>query len=245
MKPSPIRIAYLLLLSPFALMAQSPIPLLILSGQNNHEWQKTTPELFRIFQKTGRFAVSVTERPDTLKYADYKHFKLIVSNFNLWPDTSTRWAGDKEEAFARYIREGGGALFIHAGGSSFYGWSDYHRIAIGRWGPETSHGAIGPARITFDAKPHPITQGLNPFTITDEIWENTDYDPDARILAWAQELKSDGTPEPARYPALLTTTFGKGRSAYTILGHDEKALENPDLGQVLVRAALWAAKVLR
>ena len=46
------------------------IKVLILSGKNNHEWQKTTPVLTRIFKETMLFSVSVTENPDTLSYRD-------------------------------------------------------------------------------------------------------------------------------------------------------------------------------
>lgn len=224
------------------LSAQQPVPMLILSGQNNHGWQKTTPVLEKIFTGSGLFTVYVTNRPDTLKYADYKKFRLIVSNWNSWPDTSTRWDQSREQAFERYIKEGGGALFFHAGGSSFYGWSGYHSIAIGRWGRNTEHGSIGEAIIHISDTKHPITKGLNDFTITDEIWMNTDIIPTATSLGWAQKKGPAGTPESNKYPAILINHFGKGRSFYTILGHDEKVLANPDLEKLLIRAAIWAGK---
>ena len=217
--------------------------MLILSGRNNHDWKTTTPALQKIFSSTGKFSVSVTERPDTLTYEDYKKFRIIVSNWNSWPDTSTRWDAGKEEALMKYMRMGGGALFLHAGGSSFYGWQEYHKIAIGRWGKNTSHGQIGRAQVHFTNRDHPITQGLPDFTITDEIWENTDINRQAKSLASAQKIGEDGNPEAAMHPALLVNDYGRGRSCYTILGHDEGTLKNPDLQQLLIRAAIWAAGV--
>jgi type 1 glutamine amidotransferase len=219
--------------------AQEKIPLLILSGQNNHDWAKTTPALEKIFQGSGLFTVSVTNRSDTLKYEDYKNFSLIVSNWNSWPDTSTRLDKSREQAFSSYMNEGGGALFLHAGGSSFYGWEDYHSIAIGRWGKKTGHGQIGDAMIHFTDRNHPITQGLADFSMTDEIWENTEIHPSANSLGWAQKFASDGSLEPSKHPAILINKYGKGRSCYTILGHDEIVLQNPDLQQLLIRAATW------
>ena len=217
------------------------IPILILSGQNNHDWQKTTPALEKIFSESGRFTVTVTNRPDTLKYADYKKFSLVVSNWNSWPDTSTGWDQSKERAFTRYVREGGGALFLHAGGSSFYSWPEYHAMSIGRWGAKTSHGAIGQARVIITDKKHPVTKGLSDFSITDEIWENTDIHPSTNALATVRKLSPDGTTEPGEYPAILVSRFGRGRTFYTILGHDEKTLANPDLQKLLINAAGWAA----
>ena len=40
-----------------------PLNALILSGQNNHAWEKTTPVLQRTLEESGRFAVEVLERP--------------------------------------------------------------------------------------------------------------------------------------------------------------------------------------
>ena len=251
------------------LPAQQPIPMLILSGQNNHDWQKTTPALFQIFSTSNRFTVSVTNRPDTLKYEDYRKFKVIVSNWNQWPDTSRRWNKDQEKAFTDYIREGGGALFLHAGGSSFYGWQDYHRIAIGRWGKSTAHGSIGPAEVRYTNTKHPVTKGLKDFTITDEIWENTEVHPSAVVLGTVKKKTDDGRPmtdgrpqtngrpqtadgrrrttDDGRLttdgiPAIMVGKFGKGRSFYTILGRDEKVLGNAELQKLLIRGAVWVVR---
>jgi type 1 glutamine amidotransferase len=246
MRITPLAFRSTVLLIPALLLcnrlsAQEHIPMLILSGQNNHEWQRTTPFLAKMFGQSGLFTVTVTNRPDTLRYADYQKYRLVVGNWNSWPDTSARWAPTKEQAFTRYINEGGGALFLHAGGSSFYGWQDYHSIAIGRWGKNTSHGSIGDALVHFAEVKHPITDGLKDFTITDEIWENTDISRGATSLGSVQKKKPDGTPEATSYPAILINQYGKGRSFYTILGHDEKVLANPDLQQLLIRAAIWAS----
>jgi hypothetical protein len=138
------------------------------------------------------------------------------------------------------MREGGGALFINAGGSSFYGWQDYHKIAIGRWGPKTSHGAIGPARISMGEWEYPFY--FRDFDITDEIWENTEISSSARELATAQKLGTDGKPENQSYPAVLATRFGQGRSVYTILGHDASTMANPGFQEMMLKAAGWAAR---
>ena len=42
------------------------IKVLILSGKNNHEWQKTTPLLVKIYRNPELFIAKVTEKPDTL-----------------------------------------------------------------------------------------------------------------------------------------------------------------------------------
>ena len=116
------------------------IRVLILSGKNNHEWQKTTPLLEKIYRDAKIFSVATTDLPDTLKYDNLKQFDVIVSNWNTWPDNNLRFTEKWEKDFMKYVRKGGGTLFIHAGASSFYGWDEYHQIGIGRWGKETKHG---------------------------------------------------------------------------------------------------------
>jgi type 1 glutamine amidotransferase len=48
-----------------ALLAAAPakIPVLIVDGQNNHQWAITTPMLKRILEQTGRFTVDVSTSP--------------------------------------------------------------------------------------------------------------------------------------------------------------------------------------
>ncbi|MCE1197499.1 MAG: PmoA family protein [Marinilabiliales bacterium] len=216
------------------------IHVLILSGANNHDWKKTTPWLQQIMTETGLFEAEISENPDTLKYADLKRFSLLVSNRNNWPDTAKRNTVQYERDFERYVSEGGGALFFHAGGSSFYGWEGYQKISLGRWGKETFHKAPVVAEIKDLDNHHPITQGMDHFRIFDEVWERTEIAPGARAIGFLKAKNAkDG--HPIDEPAIFVGQFGKGRCFYTLLGHDERALVNSGLKSLLLRAAQWCA----
>jgi len=217
-----------------------PIKVLIFSGSNNHEWKKTTPLLNRIFDESGLFSTNVCDKPDTLNYETLKKFDLVVSNANTWPDNNLRLSSRWEADFSRYVNEGGGALFFHAGASSFYGWDDYKRIGIGRWGKETFHNAPIVAKLYHLDQHHPITKGLKGFQIMDEIWEKTELSNAARSIGSLTATNAkDG--HSIDEPAIFVTQTGKGRSFFTILGHDERALLNSGLRTLLVRAAEWCA----
>ena len=82
-----------------------PIKVLILSGKNNHEWQKTTPLLAKIYKDAKLFSVSTTDLPDTLKYDHLKQFDVVVSNWNTWPDTDIRLTEDWEKDFLKYVKK--------------------------------------------------------------------------------------------------------------------------------------------
>ncbi len=214
---------------------------LILSGQNNHEWQKTSPLIAEILENSGLFEVSITNDPDTLSYNSLKRYHVILSNRNTWPDTSSRMSSRWEKEFLKFVGKGGGFVSLHAGSSAFYGWDDFHRIGIGRWGRDTRHGQITTGRISELDQDHPVTKGLREFYITDEFWEKTDIFPGSIPIAKVYaESGSDG--KPIFEPALLYNHFRKGRCIYIALGHDEKAIRNTGLRTLLVRSTQWAAR---
>ena len=216
------------------------VRILILSGRNNHDWQSTTPELAGLYENSGCFLVEISNRPDTLVYADLENFDVILSNWNTWPDNDLRLPATWENDFTRFVKEGGGLIFFHAGASSFYGWDDYHRIGIGRWGKETKHGKMTEGLVSEFNTKHPVTSGLKEFSITDEIWEKTDIFPGSKVLATLSTPNGkDGGP--VKEPAVLVTTFGRGRSFYTTMGHNAVVLQNPDLRKLFLRAAQWVA----
>ena len=216
------------------------IKILILSGKNNHEWQKTTPLLAKIYEDSRQFTINVTEMPDTLIYNELIKYNVALRNWNSWPDNDFRMTKEWENDFLRYVKEGGGAVFIHAGASSFYSWNEYHQIGIGRWGKETSHGKQTKGKIYGFDQTHPITKGFRDFYIIDEIWEKTDIDPGAKALASVTATdEKDG--HLISESAVFVSQLEKGRSFFTILGHNEQALLNTGLQTLLLRGTQWTA----
>jgi len=214
---------------------------LILSGKNNHEWQKTTPLLARIYKESGLFKVTITESPDTLSYNDLIKFDVLVSNWNTWPENDLRLSEKWESDFLKYVNEGGGVVSLHAGASSFYSWNEYHRIGIGRWGKETKHGKAQTGKIEGFDQSHPITKGFKNFYITDELWESTEIYPGVKALASVSAIDQTDS-HSINGPAAFVNQTGKGRSFFTILGHDERALLNSGLQAMVIRGTQWAAK---
>src|SRR5690606_38555295 len=87
------------------------LPVLLITGANNHEWQWTAPSLREILEETGRFAVTVTEQPaltlaDAEALAGYAAFVLDYHG--------ERWGEPAERHFAAAVRGGTGVTVIHA-----------------------------------------------------------------------------------------------------------------------------------
>ena len=220
----------------------APLRILILSGQNNHDWRTTTPAIRQALDQTGRFAVEVTEAPERMTSASFASFDAVISNWNAWGDAAvTEWPAAAREALIAFVRSGKGYVTVHAGGSSFYDWPEYHALALAAWDlSQTGHGALHAFPVAFTEVDHPITRGLRPFVIFDELWHRTGIRDDAQTLAaaWSSaERGGSGRDE----PVLVAAPFGEGRSVALLLGHDARALANPSCAALLARSAEWAA----
>ncbi len=211
---------------------------LLFSGKNNHDWEKTTPVLVRMLRDSKLFTVVVTNRPDSLTYNELKKYQLVISNWTSFPDAKARMSSQWENDYLRYVTEGGGVLSFHAGACSFYDWEPYHKIGIGRWAKETWHGIPTTGRVYGLDQNHPITKGIATFYILDEIWERCDITPEATPIGSISSIDvKDG--HPVNFPTAFVNTVVKGKCFYTTLGHDERSLQNSGLQTLLLRAAQW------
>jgi HEAT repeat protein/type 1 glutamine amidotransferase len=211
--------------------AQQPIRVLILSGQNNHDWRQTTPKLESILAASGRFAVQVTEHPEQCDAQSLASFDAVLSNWNDFGKPAvTNWPEAARAALLDFVRGGKGFIVVHAGGSSFYDWEEYQRLAGASWRlGQTSHGS--PHEFTVrSAADHPVTRGMAPFRTTDELWVRPGLAPGARVLATGDDQ-----------PLVLATQFGQGRGFTLLLGHSAEFMDTPGFQTLLLRGVEWAA----
>ena len=91
-----LKTVYLLLLTLlFYSSAYSKIKVLLLDGQNNHNWKATTPVLVDALESSGNFLVSVSTSPaknstplDWEKWnPNFSSYDVTLSNYNgeMWP----------------------------------------------------------------------------------------------------------------------------------------------------------------
>lgn len=121
-----------------ALGAKQPINVLIIDGQNNHDWKTTTPFMKGILDKSGIFQTTVCSAPekDTPQTAwssfkpNFRDYNCILLNYNgdMWPE-------QVKQNFVEYVRGGGGVVVIHAANNSFGGWKEYEQMVglLWRW----------------------------------------------------------------------------------------------------------------
>lgn len=229
--------------SRISVAAEAPLRVLIMTGQNNHNWAMTTPELKRILVESGRFTVEVTETPERSTAETFSHYDVLLSNWNTFGKNVTvrEWPQEMREALLGFVRKGGGFVVVHAGGASFPDWADYQKLIGGTWGPKTGHGTPHAFQVKPAAVENPITQGLTQFETFDELWHRVPIQPDATILATAfssTDKKGTGMEE----PVVWVTRWGQGRCFNTALGHDVRAMQSAGFKTLLVRGTEWAAR---
>jgi len=221
--------------------SDNPVRILILSGNNNHEWQTTTPLIRETFMHGMNCTIDITERPDTIHALMLKPYDVIVSNWNAWPELNGLWNSVAKHAFEDFIMQGGGFVCIHSASATHYDWPPYLEIAGGRWGENTHHGPIDDCTVQIVNKDHPITKGLQAFTIRDELWVDLECSPSIEVLCAVQAEEYKHVQDKFE-PVVIITRYGNGRGFYLALGHDTSAMSNPNWQNLLIRGTLWASK---
>jgi type 1 glutamine amidotransferase len=153
-----------------------------------------------------------------------------------------------EEAQADFIAalDGGkGLVALHHAFCSYDFWPEYASIIGGRYHhyPWKENGVEKPAStykhgVTFDVKVadknHPITKGVEDFSLTDETYGGVELLPTVHPL-----LTTD---EPTSGPLVCwTNPYRNARIATFILGHDQLVWENPSFIKILSQAIYWTA----
>ena len=245
--------------TPGAPAAPPKIAVLIITGQNGHNWRGTTPLLRKALEDTGKFEVRVTEEfrgagPETLAPYD-----LVVLNYFERGRPELRWGEKANAAFLDYVRSGKGVVVYHFSMAAFDGWTDYEKLSGGNWRPNNGHHSA-PHNFVVDIKDqeHPITKGLKLSfpQQNDELYANLRWQPAGsyHVLAtatddhalYAASRTDSRAPQPlegasANEPMLWTTEVGKGRVFVTALGHDVEQVQTPAFVTTFTRGAEWAA----
>ncbi len=247
-----------------ALQAADKLSVLLIDGQNNHNWRATSPVLKAGLEETGRYKVDVSTSPQKGGNweewnPDFSKYDAVLSNYNgkLWPEKMQR-------NLEKYVGEGGGFVVVHAANNAFTNWKEYNRmIAVGGWGGRSekhgpyirwkfgkfildhskgrggSHGPQHEFVVNTRNAEHPITKGLptNWLHCKDELYDSLRGPAEnVTVLATAYSPKSK-----EHEPIIMTIDYGKGRVFHTPMGHADYSMKCVGFLTYLDRGTEWAA----
>ena len=116
------------------------VRVILIDGQNNHNWRATTPILKKILEDSGRFTVDVSsnlkkddkpgEIEKTLPFPpDLSKYDVLLSNYNGAP-----WPKEFDQSLEERLREGKiGLVIVHAANNAFGGWKEYNLMIGMGW----------------------------------------------------------------------------------------------------------------
>lgn len=228
--------------------ADEKIKLLIIDGQNNHNYKAMTPYMKASLEKTGRFTVEVATTPDAKapkeaweKFRpDFKAYAVILSNYN-----GQRWPAEVEKAFVQYISDGGTACIVHAANNAFPGWKEYDEMIGLGWrdakygerlylddegkevrqpagkGPGAGHGSQHAYTMIVRQKDHPVMKDIPEkwMHAQDELYHGQRGPAkNMTILDSAYSDKAKGGTG-VHEPMTWVIPYGKGKVFTTLMGH--------------------------
>ena len=224
----------------------SSIKVLIVTGQNTHDWKTSSSALEQMLEDTRLFEVNIAVSPEkdgSMEefLPDFASYQLVVLDYS-----GEEWSEAAKKAFVNYVRSGGGVVVYHGANNTFARWKEYNQIiGIGGWDgrDETS----GPyvywkdGQVVRDKSPgiggqhttphafevinrdmtHPITRGLP------EKWMHAEDELYGLLRGPAENLHVLATAysDPSHLgtgrhePVLFTIQFGEGRIFHTVMGH--------------------------
>jgi uncharacterized protein len=128
------------------------VRVLLIDGQNNHNWRATTPLMKKELESCGRFTVDVAShlgskdkgKSPTANVSfppDLSKYDVVLSNYNGAP-----WPKEFQKELEERLHDGKiGLVIVHAANNSFNSWTEYNRMIGMGW-----RGNDFGARLTLD-----------------------------------------------------------------------------------------------
>lgn len=180
------------------------------------------------------FELSKTNDAENFLDEDLQKYKLIV-----FLNTSGNVFNEEEqEAFKKYIENGGNFFGIHAAADTEMDWPWFGSLVGGVF---KNHPKIQKARIKVNKPQHPTIKHLPKiWTRTDEWYNYKNLDPGNQVLLVLDEDSYEGGTNGAKHPIAWykETGFG-GVSIYTGVGHTIQSYLEPEFKEHILQCILF------
>lgn len=182
--------------------------------------------------------------PDGYLGPDAYSYTAELENSEDWPEGKPEgWIKEEQgRAIRDFVQTGNGFYAFH-NSSHVSLYSQAYREVMG--GAYIGHPPLRPFKVSVTNREHPITQGVSDFVVTDEQHYVT-YDKDpANVILRSENLdglnyENHGT----RAIAGWAYDFGKGRVAFTAVGHTLHAMWQPEHFKIQQNAVRWLLRMV-
>jgi len=219
--------------------AQPTFNILIVTGGHGFD----QPNFYKMFDEMPDVRYDKAEVPKEMDLLapglEKKYDLLLTYDMNNFPAITN----EQRERFAALIESGMPVIVMHHSLCGHDNWALYRKMVGGHY----LHKAIDIDGKSYPAstykhdldiavqvvdKEHPITKGIENFTIIDEGYKGMYIREGVHVL-----LKTDHPDATAE--VAWTTRYGKGIIFAIALGHDKKSFENPSLRRILHQGIQW------
>lgn len=142
----------------------------------------------------------------------------------------------QKDSLLNFLKRGGGFFGLHTEAASFRKCEGYHGMLNAFF---DGHSKYMDFTVNIIDNKKPITQGLEDFVVTDELYYLKHDPTTSRHLMEAYDPAKDEV-----HVIAFTHEYGNGRVFYFALGHDMVAIKNPSFQKILHRGVLWAGQQL-
>jgi hypothetical protein len=236
MKISIPGLAGLMLLFSF-MGCTNPVNVLVVAGGHSFD----TTEFFDLYHSMEGIEMDSVFYPEAMEMMQLG--KTDAYDVLVFYDYMPNLPEADSSVFQKLTAEGKPLLFLHHALCSFQAWDGYMEMLGGKYvmaGPGVDSSLLSDYQHDIDMdievvdSQHPVTQGLQNFSIHDEGYSNITLAPGIRPL-----LKTD---HPDAAPLVgWTGKSDQSSVVYLMLGHDKLAYENPAFKRLLDQSISWLA----
>jgi type 1 glutamine amidotransferase len=213
--------------------AAKPVSVKVVVGGHSYD-----PELYGVFTGRPDLRVSVDGHPGAYS-GDFRKDVDVLVLYDMVQATDVSDARRKN--LRSFVESGKGLVVLHHAIADFNDWPWwYEQVVGGKYllkaegdRPASTYNE-GEDELIEPVAKHPITRGLGPIHVRDEVYKLKWISPKVQVLLKTGHPKDDG-------PVVWISPYDRSRVVYIEAGHGREAHENPDYQELVHRAILWAA----
>ncbi|MFO7669865.1 MAG: ThuA domain-containing protein [Bacteroidales bacterium] len=236
MKTSFLPLAGLVFLTLFT-GCNPPVNVLVVVGGHSFD----TTDFFYLFNSMEGIKMDSAYYPEAMEMM--RSGKTDAYEVLVFYDYMADLPAADSSVFQNMTRQGKPMLFLHHTICSFQLWDGYGEMVGGKYvmpGPGVDPGDVSDYKHDIDMEievvdtGHPVTKGMEVFTIHDEGYSNI------RLAQDITPLLSTDHPESSPLVG-WTKTSGQSTVVYLMLGHDRQAYQNPYFTRLVKQSIFWLA----